>query len=481
MCVPSRIPPALTVVFDPDAFDEQMDTDTDAETIPWSFNPDAAEFVPDLTYFGLRRGTTRVWADMTDDNEDVPEQETVAQRNARRLEEARLASLLNIVVLDSYGNTAMSVETDGTTLVADVHRLASVNFNMDHNGFVLAYGGSPLTNGMAIATIVNHDRATDTVQSFHLVRRPRAVRVEFRTVEHGTIRLSVQLCDTIASLYGRISFLTGWGVQYFTLRHNNRVLDDWELQVVDLNINTDTHMVMVGALTGGTQRIGINSPPSSPCAAAAHRMDDSEISDTEFGSQSSTSMPKLGGLVLDTSAPLPAENDRMVVPQVSSSAPLPAANDHMVDPQALSSAPSVLVGMCPLHALVSSTPSARVGSCPPCALVSLTPSARVGSCPPCALVSYTPSARVGSCPPCALSSSLGLPAASGSAGPGLMAAAPPWVPSSPPVVAVSTLSVQGLKRTYVGAVDAAGRATQRIAMSGLGLPEFGFPKSRPDI
>ena len=428
MCVPSRIPPALTVVFDPDAFDEQMDTDTDAETIPWSFNPDAAEFVPDLTYFGLRRGTTRVWADMTDDNEDVPEQETVAQRNARRVEEARLASLLNIVVLDSYGNTAMSVETDGTTLVADVHRLASVNFNMDHNGFVLAYGGSPLTNGMAISTIVNHDRATDTVQAFHLVRRPRAVRVEFRTVEHGTIRLSVQLCDTIASLYGRISFLTGWGVQYFTLRHNNRVLDDWELQVVDLNINTDTHMVMVGALTGGTQRIGINSPPSSPCAAAAHRMDDSEISDTEFGSQSSTSMPKLGGLVLDTSAPLPAENDRMVVPQVSSSAPLPAANDHMVDPQALSSAPSVLVGMCPLHALVSSTPSARVGSCPPCAP----------------------------------SSHRALPAASGSAGPGLMAAAAPWIPSLPPMVGVSTLSVQGLKRTYADVQEVApGWAYQR--------------------
>ena len=75
------------MLFDLDAVVQHLTDDSEAETIPWSFNADAAEFVPQDAIFGPPRGTTRVWADMTDsDGEPEPEQETAAQRNARHLE-----------------------------------------------------------------------------------------------------------------------------------------------------------------------------------------------------------------------------------------------------------------------------------------------------------------------------------------------------------------------------------------------------------
>jgi hypothetical protein len=112
------------MLFDLDAVVQHLTDDSEAETIPWSFNADAAEFVmydPRNSIFGQPitreaaeapaagipfeppRGTTRMWADMTDsDDEPEPAQETAAQRNTRRLEELRHSSVQDIVVLDGY-------------------------------------------------------------------------------------------------------------------------------------------------------------------------------------------------------------------------------------------------------------------------------------------------------------------------------------------------------------------------------------------
>ncbi len=104
------------MLYDLDAVIQHLVDDSDAETVPWTFNADAAEFEGNI--FGPNRGTTRVWADMTDsDGEPEPMQETAAQRNTRRLEELRQMSLQDIVVLDGYTYQAMTMETDGNTLV----------------------------------------------------------------------------------------------------------------------------------------------------------------------------------------------------------------------------------------------------------------------------------------------------------------------------------------------------------------------------
>ena len=392
MCVPTPIPPTITVLFDPDAVQQHpfdMDYESDAETVPWTFNPDAAEFVPQGNIFGQPRGTTRVWADMFDDgsSEDEPAQETPSQRTARRLEELRTMSLQDIVVLDGLTYQAMTMQTDGNTLVEEVHRFASAHFGLNPNSFIIAYKGRPLTNSMDITSITEHDLEFDNVQAFHLIRRPIAVNIEFRTVEHGTIRLSVHLTDSVESVYRRVSFLTGWPVINFTLRHENHTLDDPVVDMMALGISGDTFMVMVGSLVGGSQLFNIGSP----CAAAASRMDESDISDMELESVSSTSMPDMARLAI-------------AIPMSSSKQ-------------------------------VSSSP----------------PSVRVGSCSPQALSSSPPLVLAGTCPLHPASSA----AASGSAGLGSSAAAPPWCPSSPPMAGVSTLAVQGLKRTYAGAVDAA--------------------------
>jgi hypothetical protein len=332
---------------------------------------------------------------MTDsDDEPEPAQETAAQRNTRRLEQLRHSSLQDIVVLDGFTYQAMTMQTDGNTLVEEVHRFASAHFGLNPNSFIIAYKGRPLTNSMDITSITEHDLEVDNVQAFHLIRRPIAINIEFRTVEHGTIRLSVHLTDSVESVYRRVSFLTGWPVINFTLRHENHTLDDPVVDMMALGISGDTFMVMVGSLVGGTQRFNIGSP----CAAAASRMDESDISDMELESVSSTSMPDMARLAV-------------AIPMSSSK-------------QVSSSPPSVRVGSCSPHALSSSPPLVLAGTCP------LHPASSA--------------------------------AASGSAGLGSSAAAPPWCPSSPPMAGVSTLAVQGLKRTYAGAVDAApGRAYQR--------------------
>ena len=46
MCIRMPIPPTLTVPFDPDAVQQHpfdMDYESDAETIPWTFNANAAK------------------------------------------------------------------------------------------------------------------------------------------------------------------------------------------------------------------------------------------------------------------------------------------------------------------------------------------------------------------------------------------------------------------------------------------------------
>ena len=114
MCFFRPIPPIFPMLYDLDQALQHLTEDSEAETIPWSFNADAAEFVPQGNIFGEQapRGTTRVWADMTDsDGEDVPEQETPAQRNARRLEELRTLSLQDIVVLDCFTYQAKPTAT----------------------------------------------------------------------------------------------------------------------------------------------------------------------------------------------------------------------------------------------------------------------------------------------------------------------------------------------------------------------------------
>jgi hypothetical protein len=390
MCPMRPIPPVFPMLFDlaevvEHLVEDDMIEDSDAETVPWLFNADAAEFVPQHNgdtapqtprgnLLAPPRGNTRVWADMTDsDGEDVPQQETPAQRNARRLEELRIMSLQDIVVLDCFTYQAMNMETDGNTLVAEVHRFSAAHFGLDPATFILAYKGQPLANSMDVTSITEHDLTIDAVQAFHLIRRPVAINIEFRTVEHGSISLSVHLTDSVASLYTRIGFLTGWPLTAFTLRHENHTLDNWVLDVAGVGVSGDTFMVMVGALAGGTQRFNIGSP----CAAAASRLDESDISDMDAETESSTSMPDMARLAVA----IPMTSSKQVS---SSPPPLP-----------------VLAGHCPLHLPSSSA------------------------------------------------------AASGSAGRGSSAAAPPWCPSSPPMAGVSTLSVQGLKRTYAGAVDAA--------------------------
>ena len=106
MCIRTPIPPTITVLFDPDAVQQHpfdMDYESDAETIPWTLNGNAAPHTPRDDIFGPSRGTTRVWADMVDsDGEQEPAQETAGQRYTRlaaiRLEEARLDSLQDIAI-----------------------------------------------------------------------------------------------------------------------------------------------------------------------------------------------------------------------------------------------------------------------------------------------------------------------------------------------------------------------------------------------
>jgi hypothetical protein len=393
MCPMRPIPPVFPMLFDlaevvEHLVEDATVADSDAETIPWTFNPDAAEFVPQGNIFGQPRGTTRVWADMTDsDGEQEAEQETAAQRNARyaaaaSLENLRHSSLQVIYVLDPEAMDDMPMLTDGNTLVGEVHARTAQHFGLNPDSFVLAYAGDFLVNSMDITNITQEETAVGVSISFNIVRRPKFVHIEFRTVEHGNIRLSVQLTDIVDTLYTRISFLTGWGRGFFTIRHENHVLDNMMSDMRELGITADTHMVMVGSLVGGTQRFHIGSP----CAAAASRLDESDISDMDLESTSSTSMPDMTRLVV-------------AIPMTSS----------------------------------KNQPPPSFYTCPP---------VRVGPCPP-----HLPSSSA---------------AASGSAGLGSSAAAPPWCPSSPPMAGVSTLSVQGLKRTYAGAVDAApGRAYQR--------------------
>ena len=54
------------MLFDLDAVVQHLTDDSDPETVPWTFNADAAGLVPQTNIFGPPRGTTRVWADMTD-------------------------------------------------------------------------------------------------------------------------------------------------------------------------------------------------------------------------------------------------------------------------------------------------------------------------------------------------------------------------------------------------------------------------------
>ena len=380
MCIRKPIPPTITVLFDPDAVQQHpfdMDYESDAETIPWTLNGDATPHTPRDNFFGPTRGTTRVWADMADsDGESEPQQETAAQRSARRLEASRLASLQDIIIIDPFTYSTIMMETDGNTLVGEVLRFTAAGLGLNPNSFVIAYNEQPLTNSMDITSITETDVSMGRAVVFTVVRRPVSFNIEFRTVEHGTIRLSVQQTDSVASLYSRISFLTGWGVHYFTLRYDNHVLDNLHLDMFSLGIYGDAFMVMVGVLSGGTQRFNIGSP----CAAAAIAgFDDSDISPIEMDveTESATSMPDMSRLSISDSI-----------------------------------------------AVASSSP---------------------------------PSVRVGRCPPHQSSS----PAASGSAGVGSSAAAPPWVPAD----SVSTLSVQGLKRTYADAREAAqGQAYQRSAL-----------------
>ena len=181
MCPFRPIQPIFPMLYDLDQVVQHLAEDSEAETIPWSFNADAAEFVPQGSIFGQPRGTTRVWADMTDsDGEDVPEQETAAQRNARQLEQLRHSSLQDIVVLDGFTYQTMTMETDWNTLVCEVHRFAAAHFGLNANSFVLAYKGQPLNNSMDITNITQDDLAIDAVQAFHLIRRPLAINIEFR-------------------------------------------------------------------------------------------------------------------------------------------------------------------------------------------------------------------------------------------------------------------------------------------------------------
>ena len=399
--------------------EDNMIEDSDAETIPWTFNADAAEFVPQRTgdtapqtprgIFGSgsnlveapsgvhsaepARGATRVWADMTDsDCESAPAQETAAERSARRLEELHQSSLQDIVILDGMTYQTLAMQTDGNTEVGEVHTRAAAHFGIAPSSFILSYNGQPLLNSMDITTITEHDLDLGTVQAFHVVRRPLFVNIEFRTVQHGDIRLHVHLTDSVESLYTRISFLTGWPVGNFTLRYHNHQLDNMQMDMTTLGVYCDTFMVMIGALAGGTQRFHIGTPGGSPCAAAASRLDESDISDMELETESSTSMPDMARLAV-------VESSALVLP---SSSPPPSVRVGLCLPHALPSLP-VLAGHCPLHQASSA-------------------------------------------------------AASGSAGVGSSAAAPPWVPSD----SVLTLSVQGLKRTYADAREAApGRAYQR--------------------
>ena len=46
MCFFRPIPPIFPMLFDLDAVVQHLTDDSEAETIPWSFNADAAEFVP---------------------------------------------------------------------------------------------------------------------------------------------------------------------------------------------------------------------------------------------------------------------------------------------------------------------------------------------------------------------------------------------------------------------------------------------------
>ena len=420
MCPMRPIPPVFPMLFDlaevvEHLVEDDMIEDSDAETVPWAFNGDdpipwvdtLAEHESNLAMdreleatlaahggsWGIfssgsvepPRGTTRVWADMTDSgsgSEDAPAQETAAERSARRLEELHQSSLQDIAIIDNQTFRAYGMETDGNTVVGELHSRAAAHFGLDSGSFIIAYNGQPLTNSMDITTITQDEAGVGAIHAFHVIRRPVPINIEFRTVEHGTISLSVHLFDSVGSLYTRIRFLTGWPLTAFTLRHENHVLDDHLVDMTALGINGDTFMVMVGSLAGGTQRFNIGSP----CAAAASRLDESDISDMDLETESSTSMPDMARLAV-------------AIP-MTSSMQLPLSPPP----------PSVRVGLCPPHVPASSA------------------------------------------------------AASGSAGVGSSAAAPPWCPSSPPMGGVSTLAVQGLKRTYAGAAEAApGRAYQRSA------------------
>jgi hypothetical protein len=188
---------------------------------------------------------------------------------------------------------------------------------LDIGSFIISYNGQPLTNSMDITTITEDEAGVGAIHAFHIIRRPVAVNIEFRTVEHGTLRLSVHLFETVESLYKRVSFLTGWSIGNFTLRHENRTLDDPVVNMTALGISGDAFMVMVGSLAGGTQRFNIGSP----CAAAASRLDESDISDMDLETESSTSMPDMGRLAVAASSalllPMPSS-----MKQLSSSSPL---------------------------------------------------------------------------------------------------------------------------------------------------------------
>ena len=354
MCPMRPIPQLFPTLYDLAQVVEHLTEDMEAETVPWTFNGDVdVPWVPTAAEHAMNtsvvewaaeqtatRGTTRVWVGLLDGDEDQEaEQETAAQRNARHATAARMrdvirtsaarmgnlmhSSLQVIYVLDSDTLADMPMMTDGNTLVGEVHARTSSHFGLNSDSFIITYGGDFLTDSMDITTITQEETAIGASLSFVIIHRPKFVHIEFRTVEHGNIRLSVQFTDIVDTLYTRISFLTGWVRGSFTLRHENHVLSNRCSDLRELGITGDTHMVMVGSLAGGVQRFNIGSPSSSPstshCAAAAARMDESDISDLE--TSSSVSMPDMTRLVIGSSSPPPLVRVGSCPPHQLSSSP----------------------------------------------------------------------------------------------------------------------------------------------------------------
>ena len=69
------------------------------------------------------------------------------------------------------------METDGNTLVGEVHARAAAHFGLDIGSFIISYNGQPLTNSMDITTITEDEAGIGAIHAFHIIRRPVAVKI----------------------------------------------------------------------------------------------------------------------------------------------------------------------------------------------------------------------------------------------------------------------------------------------------------------